>query len=449
MKLGRLIDAARAPLWQWAEMLALTLLAMLLAHAASPGQVFASPGGFPWVWLAPVLLALRYGVVIGVGSAALLVAGWGLGQQLGLILPGAFPKLQFLGGLILTMVCGEFSGAWGVRLRRAEELNRYLDGRIEQLAQKFYLLRISHDRLEQNLLSRPSTLRDAMLELRRLMAAQGAGTVLPGAAEFLGLLSRHAQLTRAAIYRRAGNGFEAEPLAAVGGQRTLAADDPLLAYALNHHQLAHVNLAALRGANPSRYLVVIPIRNAGGGAAGAIAVEQMPFFALNDEALQALAALAGYYADSAIVSGSGCQILAVWPDCPPEFADNLVRLAHIAHDAGIPSSIAMLVFPDDARGREWCDAIRRMRRELDLDWKYERTGTLALLTLMPLSAEAATEGYFARLEGWFKHHAGADFAHSGIRTLSAPLTDIDCTRQLRALLERADAHAPTTQRFSP
>jgi hypothetical protein len=83
----------------------------------------------------------------------LAVGGW---------LLSPFPRLYFLGGFILVLLTGEFSGLWMRRVRRAETLSNYLDERLERLTEQYYLLRLSHDRLEQELLTRPLTLRDAL-----------------------------------------------------------------------------------------------------------------------------------------------------------------------------------------------------------------------------------------------------------------------------------------------
>ena len=71
------------------------------------------------------------------------------------------------------------------RLRRTSEINAYLEDRIERTTKRLYLLRLSHDRLEQDLLSRPTTLRDSITELRRRIAGRAGESELAGASDFL------------------------------------------------------------------------------------------------------------------------------------------------------------------------------------------------------------------------------------------------------------------------
>ncbi|MFX5245279.1 hypothetical protein ABTD35_21060, partial [Acinetobacter baumannii] len=86
------------------------------------------------------------------------------------------------------MICGEFSSLWRNRVRRAESVQAYLEQRLEYLTHQHYLLRLSHDRLEQDLISRPVSMRDALVSLRGLASASGAaGDALPGASDLLRL----------------------------------------------------------------------------------------------------------------------------------------------------------------------------------------------------------------------------------------------------------------------
>jgi len=68
----------RQPLWHWLETVLLTLVAAALAYAASPADPFFIAAEFPWVLFAPALLALRYGVLPGLLSIAVLAGVWAI-----------------------------------------------------------------------------------------------------------------------------------------------------------------------------------------------------------------------------------------------------------------------------------------------------------------------------------------------------------------------------------
>lgn len=404
-------------LWQGAEVILMSLIAFGLMFWVRPQDPLSLGGGFPWAWLAPVLLALRYGMPAGLLSVVILVSLWLLSGQTGL-LDGDFPKTTFLGGLIVTMICGEFSGLWRHRLRRQTELNSYLGQRLEELTREHYLLKLSHDRLEQNLISRPYTLRGALAELRDLLKSADSREGLPAAAEFLSLAAAHCQLTTASLHPAENEQPRPAPLAACGGPSALDADDPLVKHALEHRSLAYASQKPELAEKDSRYLLAAPIYRRS-GLAGLLVVEQMPFFAFHQDTLQTLAALVSYYSD-AIDTQSAQDILQRYPDCPPGFAQHLDRLAGVQEASGVSSHLAILRFPDDERGREIRRRLSQSKRELDFYWLRDTPQPL-LIGLFPITGEDGMQGYLARIDAWLTAEYGAEHRELGIRYGTEPL----------------------------
>ena len=161
--LGQLTSTSVRPAAVLGEVVFLPLIAVGLGLWLNPADPLWIEAAFPWPWFAPLILALRYGPLPGLAGSGLLLAAWLL---LNVGHTDDFPKLFFLGGLILIMLAGEFSSLWLARTRRAETIQLYLDQRLETLTRQYYLLRLSHDRLEQDLISRPISMRDALLKLR-------------------------------------------------------------------------------------------------------------------------------------------------------------------------------------------------------------------------------------------------------------------------------------------
>lgn len=420
-------------LWQAAEIFLLSLVALALGYWARPSDVLFLTGGFPWVWLAPVLVALRYGMLSGLLSAAILMLGWLILIQ-GSTLPEHVPLGTLIGGLILTMICGEFSTLWGNRQRRQTELNQYLDQRLEELTRQHYLLKLSHDRLEQNLISRPHTLRGALTELRDLLKQADDRERLPESGVFMALLATHCQLSVAALYPAQSNRLETEAVARAGEPAALDRDDPLVAYALDKRTLAHVNQEWVEGETTSRYLVAAPIYREG-ELAGLLAVEQMPFFAFNQDTLQTLTALISYYADT-FTTGQTRAILAAFPDCPLSFAQHLGLLAEVQKTSGAKSYLATLRFPASDRGEEIRHRLARGKRELDFYWLRDTPQSL-LVALFPLTTEEGVQGYLARVDVWLETEYGQDHRSLGIRFSHQPLAP----KHLQAQLEESIAHA--------
>ena len=90
---------------QWIEIVAISLGAVAVSWFARPGDPTLSQLSFPWLWLAPVLIALRYGVLPGlISGTVLLVNGW-IATQLGRA-PVDVSAAPMFGGGLLVLLCG-------------------------------------------------------------------------------------------------------------------------------------------------------------------------------------------------------------------------------------------------------------------------------------------------------------------------------------------------------
>jgi hypothetical protein len=366
---------------------------------------FVNKGEFTWTWFAPVLVALRYGVMAGITGSAILLGGWWL-----LAPPEApFPKLYFLAGVILVMIAGEYSTTWRTRLRRVGELNAYLTERFTRIMNQLNVLRLSHDALEHDLITQPATLRDALYDLRMLMAARSPGTVLPAAQEILVLLANHCQLEAAAIYELVDGTYVQR--AKLGDPPPVRTNDSLLEYALEKRALAHLQTEELGRDIPTEHLVVAPIVTSGDQLLGVLVVTRMPFFALNEDTLRTLSLLLGLYADSVVVSDQVGPIMSQVPGITYDFADELVKLMRLQRDYGINSHCVVLQFGPHAERVDMILFATRLRRRFDVQWQFgggenQPTG---IANLMPLASDVAVRGYLERMEAALRERFGGDF----------------------------------------
>ncbi|SPS00912.1 PelD GGDEF domain-containing protein [Cupriavidus taiwanensis] len=420
------------------ELVVAMLAALALAWLVLPQNPLLLGMGFPWAWLLPVILALRYGTLIGVGSVLMLLGAWYLYHQTG-VMPGPFPRLFFLGGLLLVLVAGQFGDIWGTRLARARAVNRYLDERLSALTKNHYLLRISHSRLENDLLARPTTLRDTLSQLRgvALQEAARGGHVLAGAQPVLQVVAQACQVEGAALYACDGERVDAEPAASIGPAFTLDPNDPLVRHCLDTRQLAHLRADGLQHDARTRYVAVAPVLAGSDHLIGLLVVERMPFLSLNYENLQMLMVLLGYYADGVEHAGATRTILAALPACPYPFALDYARLSRLQRETGIDSSVVALVFDTDPERDALFEQVVRSRRALDVAWPLVNPHHRAMLTLMPLSDAQAVAAYLVRIEDMLRAQFGTDFTRAGIGVYSLAVPATGAEEALVKLLRRA------------
>lgn len=441
--------------WRWA--LAETALVMTIAIAFSallrPADPLWTAGPFPWLWVVAAVLALRYGSTHAVLAMGLALAAW-------LVLDtwraplGEFPRVSFLGGLVLALIAGEFSDVWSARLNQGQSVNAYLNERLRALTQSHFLLSVSHDRLEQELLAKPFTLRETLFALRQATRQRPRtdAALLPAGDWLLPLLAQACRIEAAALFPvRAGRPaaqpvatfgpWAAEGTAAGNGSPALALDDPMLAAALQSGELMHVQSEPFVDSDrPSRYVVCAPVVASSGQVLGVLAVERMAFTALTLETLQFLTVLLAYYADSLEHADGVREIQSAFPRCPDEFAVELVRLRRLLAAAFVRSSLVGFTLPAQPRAaEEWVARFERLRRSIDLAWLHVAAGRRELLLLLPLTHAEGADGYIERIRRAVREQYGTDLGAAGIVVRRTELDERPPAEQLRAFLAHADA----------
>lgn len=410
-----LIAAEASQRSQWIEALLIPLLVMALTWLIAPQDPLTLSANFPWLWFAPLLVALRYGVLPGLVSGMLVLAEWLLLGTLGIYGPEAeFPREFFFAGTLLILLGGEFSDVWRDRLNRVDETNLYLVERLSGLTRRHLLLNLSHDRLEQEMLARPGSLRDAVVRLRATVIdakKENREDGLPGVEGLLNLLTQYVNIEAASLYKIRQEGPRFLPgacVASFGETLPLKAEDELFALAMETRDLAHIAALDLSLERSSDQLVVAPLVSSSGEIVGVLSVSRLPFFSLNVENLQMMSVILAYYADCVCAAPAIARVSEKIPGIPPVHAEELGRLLHMHERFHAPSQIVILTFRGDRRF-EMPSELMRIKRGLDLYWETNIAENPAIVVLMPFASESAKEGFLERIDGWMRSRFGAHF----------------------------------------
>jgi hypothetical protein len=354
---------------------------------------------------------------MGLASVLIFLASWLIWSS-GQISDASFPQLTFLGGTLLVMICGEFSGVWISRTRRVEELQSYTEQRLEMLTRRLYLLSLSHDRMEQDLIGRPASLREGLKVLNRILPAENG---LPGAELYLTLVVRQCNLSVAGLHAFSDGKLSPEPVASIGAFTPMDARDPLISHCIKSGELVHINTAENLSELSSRYLVVVPAKTADGRIVAIMAVEKMPFFALQSENMQTLAVLSSYYADTIASSEFTLHLTDKLKDCPIDFLKAMHTLRRLQRDMQINSIMVGFAMRNSHESSEQLKSIANAVRGLDETWTLVRGDWHICLVLLPLTRDSSLSGYLDRIERNFVERFGMRPGQSGIVTRSITL----------------------------
>jgi polysaccharide biosynthesis protein PelD len=398
-------------------MLAESLLALTLALGINTWLDSSDPlgvkEGFPWIWLVPAIFTLRYGSLLGLIQTFVLVVIWFEYVRFFGPLNQPFPKHFFLGGFVLVLILGQYSDVFRSRNIKTKEANGYLEDRLRAITRQHFLLRLSHQRLEHELLVKPVTLRDsldAVLPLAQLDAGQ-----LTQTQALLSLIAQNCEVESATLFAAKDGVLLPIAQAFIGDAEELYADDPLVARALFEKQLAHVR-SEQATIFESKYLVAAPIVGSDGTVLGMLVVSNLPFLALNAENLQLMTVMLGYYADALLASRAIRPIKVVFPACPPDFALELIRTKRLYDEANIESSLLAFRVPHGQINNSLFDYLQRTRRQTDFCWDFNTPEEFVHILLMPLAGYAAVEGILQRIEGDLRTKFNLDFTSAKIVT---------------------------------
>lgn len=428
---GRLLAPAATRPGAIVEVVIGMVVVMGICYAIRPADPILLGIGFPWIWLAATVFALRYGAVLGVLAGLCIAAVWVL--LYGINSDTDFPTMFFVGGFTQLVVTGHFCDVWANRMKRLQSAQDYLDDRLASLTNNHYLLRISHQQLERNLLTTPSTLRDAVRYLRDMSVSNLQDEVLPNAQIMLEFAARSCQLGAASVFPVSDGELVPQAVASIGESFTLDVNDRLVRECLEQRVLVHLRHI---DNDESAYLACVPIISASRELMGILVVRLMPFLSLNFDNLQFLLVLLGYYADGIEQQEIVRPVQDQVSQCPYEFALELGRLGHMQQISGVPSSLVALAFPREGIAESLLSQVLRQHRALDLRWTFSTEHAEVVMTLMPLTDENGISGYLQRLEEEFRKQFDTDLAKAHVAVHAAAIDASLPSYGLEGLLER-------------
>lgn len=405
---GRISENAK----KWLEVILGTLLCIAIVGSIRPDDPLLLNLHFPWLILLPMLFALYYGSAAG-GASLALIGGWQWVRDLSGASPySVFPVEFMVGCFLVVLITGQFSEIWSARIRRLSNVCAYSEDRLVRLNRDYYILKLAHDKLVQLFATKPSTIRDALIGVRKLVCDLGPLTSFAGGDALLDLLVHHYQLSRAGIFRCSGTVEDAEMVASTGSLEPLVADDPLVQFALLKGAMVHINARDLESVEKSRYLVAMPILDHDDVLIGMFVIEDMPFSMLHEENLTAMQVIISYFVADIDLSCESGAIISAFPSCPRSFADELVRLHRVVVRGGAPSRLIAFAGSDDAF--PVLQGIKGIQRGLDFSWFVSMGYRHALIVLLPLADEEAVKGYLYRIEQWLKEQHGVSLEQAGV-----------------------------------
>lgn len=407
-------------IWGWVESIVLTLLVLVFCYYVNPTNPLFVRESFSWPWLASIIIVFQYGFGPGLLSIA-IISGIAIHyKEIGVLSIMDFQN-YLLSGTTFILICALFSSSWARRMINAESLQLYTQERLKSLSRSYYMLRISSDYLEQNIITKPMTLRIALEQLQKLNYDQDSVLSRNVGYSFLQIVAQFCSINSVGIYLYKDNAFMQEPLVEIGNMGTLIADDPLVKHCLELRELCFASVDQIEDASDCNYLIAMPLLAANNEYIGVLVVKEMPFWSLNEEIIRILSILVYYFTNEVVVDPAIAKLMKVYPDCSADFAKQLVRLLPLKREMDIDSAVVAVQVDKSLRQHNIIYNLKNQHRLLDSFWDFETKDHDVLVTLMPFTDGAGIHGYVTRLNDYVRNDLGLNIDKQQVRTRSLQL----------------------------
>lgn len=415
------------------EIIIITEIIIGLCFYFHPSDPFLLSGSFPWIWFAPVLVALRYGTFKGILSIVIITINWIFFKHANLtyILTAHY---YFLGGFLLTVLSGEFQAVKAVQSKYNIELRDYFENRLRIITEELYLTKLSSDLMEQNFISTPLTIVGALEKVRTILIKSGGVFNKNTAEDLINLLNIFCDFKNAAIYAYRNGQFDIKPIAYIGNNISFNKDDILVKKCLDIKAPGYCAVNELTEYQQSQYLVTSLLRTSDNEIIGILVVEDMLFWYLTDETIKKINLVLTYFSDDFTSINQTKNFLALYPDCPLNFSKELHRLVNIKRAVGIDSGILVFAIKGE-RNDSVIMHLLENRYGLAMSWKYMEQGKKYLIILLPLLNFKTMAAYLLHMKQDLKREFGIYFENEEIFTFSSVITTDSPEENVRKLLQ--------------
>lgn len=392
-------------IWGWVESAGLSLLTLLVCHLVNPSNPLFVRGIFPWPWIASIIIVFQYGFGPGLVSVGFISIMAVTQRDAGLISMHDFQS-YILSGVTLVLICALFSSSWIRRMINAEALHAYTEERLASLSRSYYMLRVSSDYLEQNIITKPITLRMALEELQKINLSETNTLSYEVAYSFLQILAQFCSVNTLGIYVNVNNKINVLPYAEIGNMGQLLLHDPLVKECLAAQEICYASINQVEDASDCNYLIAMPLITSAGQHLGVLVIKEMPFWSLSDELLRTLSILVLYFSNNVVIQEDIATFLRNYPDCSVDFVKQLTQLLPLKRDMDIDSAFVAIVVSKELRQYNVIYNLKNQHRLLDSCWSLEGENDDILITLMPFTDAAGIHGYLARINHFLGDELG-------------------------------------------
>jgi len=416
LKNNRLIQLLRK--YSYVETLFIISIFLTAGYLFSPDDICLTQKDVPYLLILLAIVTLFHGFESGMLALGIIAfVMWFFYES--------FPYVHFLVNLLMVMIFSEFHYFWTKQIKELKTSNEYTTTKLDELANAFYSLKISHDQLEKNYVLKPMSIRSAIEEILH-HDTQNIPDEKFYFSDFLALLEKSFHLQGGFILY-AKSDTQEEYLTQENSQVCYSATSEtytqeeifgeyLIDKAINYKQAVYVsddegNPAVKRELEESRFLAAIPVVY-NKKILALLVIEKMPFMAFNRENLISLAILFEYLLITALKEKLLQESKELLFIKEREFRYEYIRTTLLYKKYNINSTLMVFKIKNEIQSVKIFEKAQHMLRSLDILTQYKSDKDLYfILFLFPLNDKAAAIGFLNRLLSTLEDERDKKFEH--------------------------------------
>lgn len=334
------------------------------------------------------VITLFHGISSGLLAILILVVAMKFGYP-------EFYYEDFLKELALVLIFGNFHYSWNRKLTQCKTKSKFTKQKLSELSTAFYMLKISHDKMEKSYVVKPMSLRNSIRTIKDDFYKDEPNIFYHS---FLLLLQKTLNIEKAFLLSvKEGNKME---ILAQTDKNALFDEDDLMIQNAYDKQIP-LYVSSDDKYNVSKYLAAIPILS-NDRIVGILVIENIPFMSFNKDNLISATILVNYMFDEVYK----LETLKTLDDLLPEFQENfrfeVHRLFLLSKQFGNNSTVLVYKTDDKLKTHILIEAVNKNLRSLDImsSASIEEMNIVAIL--FPFSDTSSTEGFIKRINDSMK-----------------------------------------------
>lgn len=374
------------------EFVLFAALLPLIGHLIFSEDPLGIHSGFPWVIAGPVLFAARYGSIWGFLCGVLASAVFVVMPTNAYANELASLMSLCIGMVVMSVIVGDASLQWRRKSIQSSAENQYLRHRLKQFSTDYHILKVSHGQLEEYLAGQRLSLREALQQLKPVLAGNEEG--MGAGKELMAIFAQFCSVQVAGLYiMKDEKRVDPKPIAIHGDMDELQSVDPMMRIAIETHELVSVKLDSLTkdDIQPSS-LAVVPIVDFNDHLHGLLVIQDMHFMAFQQENLNILSLLGGYVGNLLTRLKGQSHSKTAW------FLSELDAALRFSTQHGVQSSLLCLQLDDSEASVSVARFLSQNIRGLDSSWlPITRSDNSAVAILLPLLSDEQCDSYVQRV----------------------------------------------------